>query len=111
MVTYKTFSVLIGLAVSGCLLFLVRRSRLHSALIIWWSAIIALMLVFAFFPVLIDVIGKYFHISYPPIMISVIGLGLILIKILSMDVYITRNESRARSRSRSPKACPVPSSP
>jgi hypothetical protein len=67
---------------------------MHSALIIWWSCIIALMLIFAFFPVLIDVIGKLFRISYPPIIISIVGIGLVFVKILSMDIYITRNEAR-----------------
>lgn len=92
--TYKTFTIFSGVVVAFILFFLVRRSRLHSALFIWWSAIISLMLVFAFYPGLIDIIGRYFKVSYPPVLISVAGLCLIFVKILTMDIYITRNEVR-----------------
>jgi len=94
LVTYKAFSIIVGLLISVVLILFVRKSRLHSVLFIWWFAIIALMLIFAFFPSLVDLIGLYFGIAYPPIIISVVGLGLICIKVLSMDIYITRNEIR-----------------
>ncbi len=94
MVTYKTFTIITGLLIAAALLMLVRRSRLHSTLFIWWSAMIALMLIFAFFPELINLLGRYFGVGYPPIIISVAGIGLIFIKILTMDIYITKNEMR-----------------
>lgn len=94
MVNYRFFTALFGLIVALTLVLLIRRSRLHSSLFIWWSSMIALMLVFAFYPNLINMLGKYFKISYPPVIISVVGLGLVFVKILSMDIYITRNEAR-----------------
>jgi len=93
-VTYRTFTIIIGVLISMILLLLVRRSRLHSALFIWWSAMIALMLIFAFFPGLIDTVGQTFGVAYPPVIISVAGLGLVFVKILTMDIYITKNEVR-----------------
>jgi len=94
LVTYKIFSIVMGLLISLSLILLIRKSRLQTVHFAWWSAIITLMLIFAFFPTLIDTLGHYFGIAYPPIIISVVGLGLICIKVLSMDTYITKNEIR-----------------
>ncbi len=94
MVTYKTFSIIFGILIALILIILIRKSRLQTVLLVWWFAIIALMMMFAFFPSLVDLFGHYFGIAYPPIIISVVGLGLICIKVLSMDIYITKNEIR-----------------
>jgi hypothetical protein len=93
-VTYKTFSIIFGILISLVLVILIRRSRLQTVLLVWWIAIIVLMMIFAFFPSLVNLLGHYFGIAYPPIIISVVGLGLICIKVLSMDIYITKNEIR-----------------
>ena len=94
MVTYKAFSIITGLLISLVLVLLIRKSRLQGVLFVWWFSIIVLMLIFAFFPTLVNLLGHYFGIAYPPIIISVAGLGLICIKVLSMDIYITKNEIR-----------------
>ncbi len=94
MVTFKLFSLLMGGCVAIVLLLLIRRSRIHSALFIWWISIISLMLVFTFFPGLIDIVGGYLGVSYPPILLSVAGLSVFLVKVLYMDIYITKNEAR-----------------
>jgi hypothetical protein len=94
MISYKLFSLITGLIIAATLIKLVRNSKVHSSLFVWWTSIIGLILVFAFYPTLIDVMGKWFGISYPPIIISLAGIGLLLIKTLSMDIYITKNEIR-----------------
>ena len=94
MITYKTFSLIAGLTVIIFLTILARKSKIHSSHFIWWSPIIFFMLLFTFFPELINFFGNIFGISYPPIIISILGMGLLLIKILLMDIYITKNEIR-----------------
>ncbi|MEA2061862.1 MAG: DUF2304 domain-containing protein [Thermodesulfobacteriota bacterium] len=94
MLNHKNFSLITGLVITVILITLARKSKIHSVHFIWWAAITGSILLFAFFPALIDVIGRLFGIAYPPILISVAGIGLVLIKILSMDMYITQNELR-----------------
>lgn len=94
MVATKIFSAVTGIFIALILIILVRRSKLNSLYFIWWSLIIAAILVFAFFPNLIDIIGNFLHVSYPPVLISIFGLGMIFIKVLLMDIYITENEMR-----------------
>jgi len=85
------------LLITCILILLSRRSRINTIYFLWWGAIISLILIFSFFPALIDIIGKWFGVSYPPVLISVVGLGLILVKTLSMDIYITKNEVRYKT--------------
>lgn len=97
MISYRFFSIITGVLISLILILLSRRSRINTTYFIWWGAIISIILIFSFFPTLIDIIGKWLGVSYPPVLISIVGLGLILIKTLSMDIYITKNEIRYKT--------------
>jgi len=96
MITYKLFSLILGLLVALVMFLLARRSKIRFAQFMWWFSTICSVLIFAFFPTLIDVLGKWVGVSYPPTLISILGLGMILIKVFSMDIYITQNELRYR---------------
>ena len=96
MITYKLFSLILGLGVAVVMILLARRSKIRFAQFMWWFSTICSVLLFAFFPTLIDVLGKWVGVSYPPTIISILGLGMILIKVFSMDIYITKNEQRYR---------------
>ncbi len=96
MITYKLFSLILGLLVAIVMILLARRSKIRFAQFMWWFSTICSVLIFAFFPALIDVLGKWVGVSYPPTLISILGLGMILIKVFSMDIYITQNELRYR---------------
>ena len=93
-ISYETFSALIGLLTALILIILVRRSRLHPFYLGWWFGIICVLLIFSLNPRLINKLGELLGIAYPPIIIAVLGLLAILIKILSMDIYITQSEIR-----------------
>jgi hypothetical protein len=96
MITYKLFSLILGLMVAFVMILLARRSKIRFTQFMWWFSTICSVLIFAFFPTLIDVLGKWVGVSYPPTIISILGLGMILIKVFSMDIYITQNELRYR---------------
>ncbi len=93
-ISYETFSALIGLLTVLILVILVRRSRLHPFYLGWWFGTICVLLIFSLNPRLINKLGELLDIAYPPIIIAVVGLLSILIKILSMDIYITQSEIR-----------------
>lgn len=78
------------------MMILARRSKVRFSQFLWWSSTICTILIFGFFPTLIDILGQLAGVSYPPTLISIVGLGLLLIKVFSMDIYITQNEIRYR---------------
>ena len=96
MINYKIFSLILSLFVALMMIILARRSKVRFSQFLWWFSAICSILVFGFFPTLIDFLGKLAGVSYPPTLISILGLGLLLIKVFSMDIYITKNEIRYR---------------
>jgi hypothetical protein len=87
---------LIGVLLAGTILFLVRRDHLHGSFALWWFAIAAAILILGLFPPVIDWLGSVTGIYYPPILPIVIGIGMILLRLLKMDVDRSRYERQMR---------------
>lgn len=87
---------IIGVLLAGTILFLVRRDHLHGSFALWWFAIAAAILILGLFPPVIDWLGSMTGIYYPPILPIVIGIGMILIRLLKMDVDRSRYERQMR---------------
>jgi hypothetical protein len=96
MITYQITSMAIGIAIAVVILFLVRRDHLHGPYAIWWIGAAATVGVLGFFPSLFDYLAVYLGVRYPPILAIVLGLGLLLVKILTMDLERSRQERLIR---------------
>lgn len=96
MIPYQLTSTLIGLAIGGTILFLVRRDHMHGTYAWWWLGIAAVIIILGFFPTLFDHLALLVGVSYPPILAIVLGIGLILIKMLTMDLERSRQERKIR---------------
>ena len=94
--TYQLTSLLIGLALAAIILILVRRAHLHGPHAFWWLTLAAGIIVLGAWPRLSDYIAPYLGVSYPPIVVILLGLALLLIKMLSMDLQRSRQERRIR---------------
>ncbi len=94
MVNYEFFTTITGLLIVLILIILTRRAKLHTLHLIWWLAVIIGISVLSIYPKIVDKIGLILGIGYPPIIICILGLGAILVKLLTMDMYITKNEIR-----------------
>ena len=86
----------IGILLAGAILYLVRRDHLHGSFAIWWLTVAAAILVLGIFPPVIDWLGSVTGIYYPPILPIIIGMGMILIRLLKMDVDRSRSERQIR---------------
>jgi hypothetical protein len=95
MTPYLT-SVALGLVIGLAILWLVRRDQLHGSFAVWWILIALASLVIGFFPQLIDQAGARFGIAYPPMLLVLVALAVILIKLVSVDIDVTRRERRLR---------------
>ncbi len=89
-------AAVIGILLAGSILYLVRRDHLHGSFALWWLAVAAAILVLGLFPPVIDWLGKLTGIYYPPVLPIVIGIGMILIRLLKMDVDRSRTERQLR---------------
>ena len=96
MISYQVTSAVIAFIIAFKIIFLVRRDVLHTKYALWWFIVAVLVLIAGIFPRLIDVIAGWLGISYPPILAIVSGVGLILIKMLSMDIDRSRQEQKIR---------------
>jgi hypothetical protein len=95
-VTVAIVSAVIGMALAGAIFYLVRRGHLHGSYALWWLAVALAALVIGVFPHLIDRLGEIIGIAYPPILAIIVGMGLILIRMLLMDVDRSRQERTVR---------------
>lgn len=89
-------AAVIGIALAGTILLLVRRTHLHGSYALWWFAVAGAILVLGVFPPAIDWLGHVTGIHYPPVLPIVIGIGLILVRLLTMDIGRSRNERQLR---------------
>lgn len=96
LLSYQWTTAIIGLVLALIILFLIRRDILHVKRSLWWIGISLLIVVMGFFPLTIAQFGVLLGVHYPPILILTIGMGFILIKILSMDLERSRQERMLR---------------
>ncbi|MFT3793057.1 MAG: DUF2304 domain-containing protein [Rudaea sp.] len=89
-------SAVLGIALAGAILYLVRRDHLHGSYALWWLIVAAATLLIGVFPSLVDRLGEAIGIAYPPILAIILGMGLVLIRMLLMDVDRSRQERTLR---------------
>jgi hypothetical protein len=94
--TAQITSGLIGVLLAGAILYLVRRDHLHGSYALWWLAVAAAILILGVFPPVIDWLGSVTGINYPPILPIIVGIGMILIRMLKMDIDRSYQERQVR---------------
>lgn len=96
MIDYRWTSAFIGVLIAGLILYLVRRDHLHGPYAVWWLVAATMVVVLGVFPQLFDMVAPFFGVAYPPILAVVLGMGLLLIKVLTMDLERSRQERKLR---------------
>jgi hypothetical protein len=96
LLSYQWTTAIIGLMIAMVIFFLIRRDILHVKRSLWWVGIAILIVVMGFFPLQIAQFGVLLGVNYPPVLILTIGMGFILIKILSMDMERSKHERMLR---------------
>ncbi len=89
-------SATIGVVLALTILLLVRRDRLQIHYALWWMSVAAGAFILGLFPKILDKIGSFLGIHYPPILLVIISLALLLIKSLTQDLDRCRREQRLR---------------
>lgn len=90
--TYQLTSALLGLALAGGILYLVRRNHLHTRYALPWLITAVGIGILGLFPGVADSVGGYLGISYPPTLVLIGAIALLAIKLLIMDIDRSRTE-------------------
>lgn len=94
--TVQLTAAAISILLAGAILYLVRRDHLHGSYALWWLAVAAAILLLGAFPPVIDWMGHVTGIHYPPVLPIIVGIGMILIRMLKMDIDRSRSERQLR---------------
>ena len=89
-------SAALGVLLAVGILLLVRRDRLHGSFALWWLLVAVGSLVVGFFPRLVDWLGLKLGVNYPPMLLVLVAIMAILLKLLGVDIDVTRRERRMR---------------
>lgn len=87
---------IIGVLIASAILYLVRRDHLHGSYALWWLAVAAASLLLSAFPQGVDWLGHLTGIYYPPILPIIVAIGMILLRMLKMDIDRSRSERQLR---------------
>jgi hypothetical protein len=94
--TGQITSAILGIALAGAILFLVRRDHLHGPYAVWWFGVAAATLVLGTFPRIVVWLGHLTGIFYAPVLPIIIGLSLVLLRLLKLDIDRSKQERRIR---------------
>ena len=82
MIPYRITSLAIGLAIAFTILWLVRKDLIHTRYSVWWLIVALASALLGGFPSLVDGVASRLGVTYPPILLVIVGMGLLLIKML-----------------------------
>jgi hypothetical protein len=93
---YQLTSTILGLLIAGTILWLIRRDHLHSRHGLWWLLVALSIMIIGIFPTIIDWLAIRLGVNYPPTLLFVLGLAMILIKVINIDIHQSQLERNMR---------------
>jgi len=76
----------IGIITAAIIVILIRRDRLHVRFGLWWMTTAITFALLGFSPGLFDRIARSLDVSYPPTLVLLLAIVILVIKILMMDI-------------------------
>jgi hypothetical protein len=87
---YHLVVLVIGVGLAAGILFLVRRDHIYIRQGMFWILVAAATLAFALWPQLIDVVGGALGIAYPPTLLLLVAIVVLVVKALLADIALTK---------------------
>ena len=87
---YHLTVLVVGFGLAYAILHLVRRDHLYIRQGVFWIAIAVLSLGLAIWPRLIDALGAALGIAYPPTLLFLVAIVVLVVKSLLADIASTR---------------------
>ena len=96
MISYRITSVVLGGMIAAVIILLIRKDFLHTRYAVMWLGIAACAAFFGIFPQVNDWIALALGVKYPPILFVIVAMGIVLIKMLTMDIERSKSELQIR---------------
>jgi hypothetical protein len=90
MKTYHLAVLVMGIGLAIGILYLVRRDHLYIRQGMFWIAIAFFSLLFGLWPYLIDTLGRILGIAYPPTLLFLGAIIVLIVKALLGDIALTK---------------------
>lgn len=90
----STVTSVIGILAAITIVVLIRRDHLHVRYGLWWIFVAAAFILVGIFPESIDWLAARLGVAYGPTLALTLGLTVFVIKILTVDIARSRNETR-----------------
>ncbi|MDH5263728.1 MAG: DUF2304 domain-containing protein [Betaproteobacteria bacterium] len=90
MQTYHLAVMILGIGLAIGILFLVRRDHLYIRQGLFWILVATLSFLFGIWPVLIDWLGELVGIAYPPTLLLLAAIIVLVMKALLGDIALTK---------------------
>ncbi|OQW92071.1 MAG: hypothetical protein BWK79_15450 [Beggiatoa sp. IS2] len=94
--SYQLTSAILGISLASIILWLIRRDYLHTRHASWWLVVAFLVVLLGIFPQIVDFIAFKLGVNYPPTLLLVLGMGMILIKVINIDLHQSYLDTRIR---------------
>ncbi len=88
--------LIIGALLSVSILYLVRKGKMHGPYATWWLLVAVCAILLSVFPKIVDWVAVKLGVTYPPTLILVLAISMILIRMLTMDMALTQKERKIR---------------
>jgi hypothetical protein len=88
--SYHLTVIVMGLVLAIGILYLVRRDHLYIKQGLFWILVAAASLLFGLWPYLIDTMGTALGIAYPPALLFLVAIVVLIFKALFGDIELTR---------------------
>lgn len=89
-------SATLGVVIAVGILWLVRRDRMHGGYALWWLLVAIGALGVGFFPGVVDSLGKQLGVQYPPMLLALVAIAIMVLKLAAADIDATIRERRLR---------------
>lgn len=89
-------TALMGLGLALAIVWLLRRDHLHVVHGLFWLLVAAAAALFGLWPRLIDALASMVGIAYPPALLFLLAMVVLIIKALHADIMNTRVEREVR---------------
>ena len=90
MKSYYVTVLVIGLGLAAVILYLVQRDHIYIRQGVFWIAIALVSTLFGVYPTLIDVIGGAVGVAYPPTLLFLVAIIVLILKALLGDIALTK---------------------
>jgi hypothetical protein len=87
---YHLTVLVIGFGLAYGILYLVRRDHIYIRQGVFWIVIALLSLALAVWPSLIDKVGRALGIAYPPTLLFLVAIVVLIVKALLADIALTK---------------------